>query len=227
MPIVNRREQGYGKENIKYSNPLARCALFAKTMPIEQLISAHGYVAILIGTFLEGEIVLVVGGFLAHRGYLELPWVIAAAFMGTLAWHQLFFFFGRKKGQQYLSKRPAWQVKAGRVFGLLRKHQSWIILGFRFLYGVRTVTPFLIGSSGFARVRFAVLNAIGAAVWAVLFGVLGYLLGPTLELFLKEAKRYELGIVLVIIMVGVAFWLVHLFMERRNRTHNKPIRPAP
>jgi len=196
-------------------------------MPIEQLISAHGYVVILIGTFLEGETVLVVGGFLAHRGYLELPWVIAAAFMGTLAGDQLFFFLGRKKGLQYLSKRPTWQAKAGRVSGLLHKHQLWIILGFRFLYGFRTVTPFLIGSSGFAPVRFVVLNVIGAAVWAVVFGVLGYLLGPTFELFLKETKRYELRIVLVIIMVGVAFWLVHLFMERRNRTHNKPIRPTP
>jgi membrane protein DedA with SNARE-associated domain len=196
-------------------------------MPIEQLISAHGYVVILIGTFLEGETILVVGGFLAHRGYLELPWVIAAAFMGTLAGDQLFFFLGRKKGLQYLSKRPTWQAKAGRVFGLLRKHQLWIILGFRFLYGFRTVTPFLIGSSGFAPVRFVVLNVIGAAVWAVVFGVLGYLLGPTFEFFLKETKRYELRIVLVIIMVGFAFWLVHLLMERRNRTHNKPIGPTP
>ena len=39
-------------------------SFFAKTMPIEQLISVHGYVVILIGTFLEGETVLVVGGFL-------------------------------------------------------------------------------------------------------------------------------------------------------------------
>lgn len=190
-------------------------------MPIEHLISAHGYVVILIGTFLEGETVLVVGGFLAHRGYLELPWVIAAAFTGTLAWDQLFFFLGRKKGLQYLSKRPTWQAKAGRVFSLLRKYRLWIILGFRFLYGFRTVTPFLIGSSGFAPVRFVVLNVIGASVWAVVFGVLGFLLGSTLELFLKEIKRYELRIVLTIIMVGVAFWLVHLYLERKNRTHNR------
>jgi membrane protein DedA with SNARE-associated domain len=203
--------------------PIAASVLLAfLAMPIEQLISAHGYVVILIGTFLEGETVLVVGGFLAHQGYLELPWVIAAAFIGTLVSDQLFFFLGRKKGLPYLSKRPTWQAKAGRVFGLLRKYRVWIILGFRFLYGFRTVTPFLIGSSGFAPVRFVVLNVIGAGVWAVVFGVLGYLLGSTLELFLKEIKRYELRIVLTIIMVGVAFWLVHLYMERKNRTHNLP-----
>ena len=190
--------------------------LFTKTMPIEQLISIHGYIAILIGTLLEGETVLVVGGFLAHRGYLELPWVIVAAFVGTLASDQLLFFLGRKKGLPYLQKRPTWQAKAGRVFGLLQSHQLWIILGFRFLFGFRTVTPFLIGSSGFAPVRFVVLNVVGAAVWAVVFGIAGYLLGPTSEFFLKEAKRFELPVVLAIIMVGIAFWMVHFHMQRRK-----------
>jgi len=184
---------------------------------MEQFISTYGYVAILLGTFIEGETVLIAGGFLAHRGYLELPWVIAAAFMGTLAADQLYFFLGRKKGLPYLRKRPTWQRKAERVFDLLSKYQFWIILGFRFLYGFRIVTPFLIGASGFAPVRFVALNVIGAAVWAVIFGILGYLLGPAFELFLKEAKRYELIVVLAIIMIGLVFWVAHFHRERKNR----------
>lgn len=30
--------------------------------------------AVFLGTFIEGEIVLVLGGIAAHRGYLDLPW---------------------------------------------------------------------------------------------------------------------------------------------------------
>ena len=58
-------------------------------MTIESFIETYGYAAILIGTFLEGETILVLGGFAAHRGYLSLPWVIVAAFAGTLSgeWH--------------------------------------------------------------------------------------------------------------------------------------------
>ena len=47
---------------------------------LEILVSAYGYPALFIGTFLEGETILVIAGFLAHRGYLELPWVIVIAF---------------------------------------------------------------------------------------------------------------------------------------------------
>jgi len=94
---------------------------------IEQLISTHGYIILLAGTFLEGETVLIIAGFLAHRGYLELPWVIVVAFIGTLAGDQLYFFMGREKGLKYLTKRPTWQAKAERVFEFLRNHELWIL----------------------------------------------------------------------------------------------------
>jgi membrane protein DedA with SNARE-associated domain len=51
---------------------------------LESIIETYGYWALLVGTFFEGETVLVLGGFAAHRGYLTLPWVILAAFIGSL-----------------------------------------------------------------------------------------------------------------------------------------------
>ena len=58
-------------------------------MSLQQLITDYGYLAILMGTFLEGETILILGGFASHRGYLELPWVVVSAFIGTLAGDQL------------------------------------------------------------------------------------------------------------------------------------------
>ena len=49
-------------------------------MTLESIVDTYGYLAVLLGTFLEGETILVLGGFAAHRGYLALPWVIVAAF---------------------------------------------------------------------------------------------------------------------------------------------------
>jgi len=78
---------------------------------LESLIETYGYLAILIGTFLEGETILVLGGFAAHRGYLALPWVILAAFIGSLCGDQLFFYLGRKHSQMILAKRQSWQSR--------------------------------------------------------------------------------------------------------------------
>lgn len=110
-------------------------------MSLETLISTYGYAAIGIGAFLEGETILILGGLAAHRGYLELPWVIVCAFLGTLFGDQLYFYIGRTKGKALLERRPHWKSKSEKVFLLLNRHQVWVILGFRFLYGLRTVTP--------------------------------------------------------------------------------------
>lgn len=185
-------------------------------MSLEQLVENYGYIAVFFGTFLEGESVLVLGGFLAHRGYLVLQWVILVAFIGTYAGDQFFYYLGRWRGAAILAKRPHWQLRSQKVFDLLHKHQTLVILSFRFFYGLRSVTPFVIGMSGVHPLRYLVLNGIGAVVWAITVGVLGYLLGQTIELFLEEAKKYELVILATIILLAGAYWVFRWFKENRE-----------
>ena len=66
---------------------------------LEELVRNYGYIIIVIGTFLEGETILVVAGFLAYSGYLQLPFVILAGFAGTFAGDQLYFYLGRYQGK--------------------------------------------------------------------------------------------------------------------------------
>jgi len=185
-------------------------------MSLEELISAYGYWAIAVGTFLEGETILVLRGLAAHRGYLDLRWVVACACLGTLIGDQLFFYIGRSTGQTVLDSRPGWKGKAEKVFSLMSKHQNLLILGFRFLYGLRIVTPFELGASGIARLRFAILNAAGALLWAVTVGVMGYLLGHTLEVIIGDIERYEVWLFLGVAAVGGMVWACRLLWKRRT-----------
>ncbi len=137
------------------------------------------------------------------------------AFLGTLFGDQLYFDIGRTKGEALLAKRPGWKSKSAKVLSLLENHQVWLILGFRFLYGLRTVTPFLIGASRIAPARFLILNMIGASIWAVLIGTLGYLFGQTLELMIGEIVHYELLVFAVLAGVGAIVWSAHLFAKKR------------
>jgi len=183
-------------------------------MTFESIIEHYGYLAIFVGTFLEGETILVVAGFLAHRGYLELAWVVGWAFLGTYMGDQLFYYIGRWRGDTLLQKRPHWELRSRRVFELLRRHQVLVILGFRFLYGLRTVTPFLIGMSGVRPLRYLILNGLGALGWAIAVGGLGYLLGQTLELFLQHIKRYEIIILATIFLLAAGYWAFRWWRER-------------
>lgn len=187
-------------------------------MSLQLLIQEYGYVVIAVGTFFEGETVLVLGGLAAQLGYLELPWVIASAFGGTVCGDQLYFFIGRYHGRGMLAKRPQWQRRSKRVFDILHRHQNWFLIGFRFLYGLRTVTPFAVGMSQVSAVRFVLLNIFSAAVWAIAIGTLGYVFGSAIQAVIGDIKHYELTIMLSIAAAAAMAWAVSTWRRRRLST---------
>ena len=96
---------------------------------LESLLNSYGYPLILVGTFLEGETILVLGGVSAHMGYLSIKWVIACGFAGTLLGDQLYFFLGRRYGTSFVANRPAWQARSRRIQRILDRHPLLLILG--------------------------------------------------------------------------------------------------
>lgn len=140
------------------------------------LIVKYGYWAVLVGTFIEGETVLLLGVMAVMQGYLQLPGVIFMSFLGVLGSDQLYFHLGRWKGREWLLARPRLHRKADKALRWLRKYEHLFIVGFRFVYSVRVVTPILIALSGVSAWRYLWYNLASCALWAVLFGVMGYYL---------------------------------------------------
>jgi membrane protein DedA with SNARE-associated domain len=72
-----------------------------------------------------------------------------------------------------------------------------------------------VGISNIPPLRFFCLNGIGAAIWAVSFGVGGYYLGDVLERFLQEAKWWVAGGLLCVLVV---VWGVKTLRNRKRKT---------
>ena len=188
---------------------------------LTELIRQYGYLAILIGTFLEGETILILGGFAAHMGYLDLPLVIASAFAGSFSGDQLYFYIGRHFGPKIISRRLSWQEGAEKVYKHLHRHQNLLILTFRFFYGFRNVTPFVVGSARISRLRFFMLNLIGAVIWAFSFGYAGYLFGEAFNMFMDNFQRYQMYVLLALAALGIFIWLITLLLHRRRALEHK------
>lgn len=176
-------------------------------MDIQSLIAEYGYLAVFIGSFLEGETALLIGGFLAHSGHLQLLYVMLAAALGSFLGDQLYYYIGRHKGISYIDSKPQWRSRADVIFGYLHRHPILFILGFRFMYGLRTVAPFIIGASGYPPLPYTLLNIVGVTIWTLIIGSLGYYLGQVAEQFLNDLHRYELWVLGFIIIVAFGYWL--------------------
>jgi membrane protein DedA with SNARE-associated domain len=181
---------------------------------VEEAVARWGYWIVLVWTFFEGETVLVMAGFAAHRGWIRLDGAIAAAFAGSLAGDQILFHVGRRWGRRLLESRPRWRARADRVHALLDRRRDLFVVGFRFLYGLRTVSPLVIGTGTIPSYRFLLLNALGAALWAVSFGLAGYLFGHAFEAAFREVRRYEIAVLGAIALAGLAVWLVRWLRSR-------------
>ncbi len=185
-------------------------------MAFENIVTTYGYPALVIGTVLEGEIILFAGGFEAHTGYLKLPWVMAAAFLGSLAGDQIYFFFGRRKGKAFVQKRPHWKKKVEKVSKLVDRHTTLFVVGFRFMSGLRTVTPFALGLTKISARRFILLNAIGALLWSVVGSLIGYGLGYAAQAANIDVKKDEHWIILGMLCIGALVYIVTFFHKRRS-----------
>jgi len=183
---------------------------------LESLIQDYGYLAILLITFIEGETIVILAGVAAHLGYLNINWVIAVAIVGSFAGDQTWYYIGRRWGPKIIARRLSWQEGAEKVYKHLHRHQYWLILTFRFYYGLRNVTPFVIGSAGIPRLRFFILNLIGAIVWAHVFAYGGYLLGQTFTLFIDDYHKYALYVLGGLVLIGLVIWLTTLIRHRRR-----------
>ncbi len=186
---------------------------------LEAFIARFGYAAIVAGTFLEGEAVLVAAGAFAHRGLLSLPWVMLAAFVGSVVGDQLWFQLGRRFGPGLLARRPTWQAQVDRVQALLARYGTVFVFGFRFVVGLRTITPALLGISGYPVSRFVPLNIVGGPVWAVGIGAAGYALGASLSAVLARAAHVE-ELLLAVAAVAVLVFVAWRLRQRRSRANS-------
>ena len=182
------------------------------------LIERFGYAATFAGTLIEGESLLILSGLAAHRGYLSLPLVILVGAVGGAIGDMAFFLLGRHYGGDLLTRFPRFAPAAGRVHAMIERHPAFAILAVRFMYGLRTAGPAIIGTTRIALAEYAVLNALGAATWSVCWAGAGYVLGHAAERLLGDLAHVErelFGAAIVAIVVGVV--ALHVWRSRRTR----------
>lgn len=194
--------------------------------PVE-LLQSYGYLALLVGTFLEGETIVIIAGFLAQQDLLSPPLIALCAFCGSVTSDQLMFILGRWKGMAIIHRFHKLEKKIGKAAQLLARYETPLILGFRFIYGVRNVTPILMGMSGVNHVKFLMLNVIGAALWATSFTAAGYFFGHAVTAFLEavpHAGRYILG---GVVLAVACVWLWHRAKKKKRERETPSVKSCP
>jgi membrane protein DedA with SNARE-associated domain len=186
---------------------------------VPRLVQEYGvwfYLLTFGWTFVEGETFVLVAGFFAAQGLLSAPVLLTAAWLGSFAGDQCYFWIGRRWGLRLLSHRPHWRGPVDSALGWVKRYDKWFILSFRFIYGVRNFSSFALGISGIGWRRFLLLNCLAAMLWALIFVGGGYFCGRALEHMLGQLADEFSMIALAAFLVGViALAIIHRRRRRR------------
>jgi membrane protein DedA with SNARE-associated domain len=176
-----------------------------------EFVKDWGYLAVFLGALVEGESVILTASSLAFFGYLDIYKIMVVAFISTVFADQSLYHVGRHYGVSFFDKYPRFKPASDRAFKLLHRFDIWFILSFRFIYGIRTISPVVIGASGVEIKRYTILNLIAAFIWTVISCWGGYTLGEAMMKILENIhiiQKYIIGffLFLILLILGFSVW---------------------
>jgi membrane protein DedA with SNARE-associated domain/membrane-associated phospholipid phosphatase len=177
--------------------------------------------AAFLGLVIPGESLVLVAGFLAAQGVLDLRVLMLTVALGAVLGDSIGYEMGRRLG------RPA-LLQYGRHFGITnasvhkadaffaRNGSKSVFLG-RFVGFSRAIVPFLAGSSKMPYRKFLPYNILGAALWSAAMVLLGYFLGAgwhTAARWVGRASAILAGILLFFLVLA---WLYRWAVRHETR----------
>lgn len=163
-----------------------------------------------LGVPFPGETMLITAAVFAATGHLSIIGVILAAIIGAVVGDNIGFGIGWYGGYPILRRYGKYvrldqaKLKVGRY--IFMRHGAKVVFFGRFVSVLRTYAAFLAGTNHMRWRRFLVANALGAIVWATLYGVGAYLASATIAK-LNTPVAIALGVIAVVVIVLAGFFV--------------------
>lgn len=180
-----------------------------------------GEAAFFLGFVVPGETAVLLGGFLASQGHLNIVTLIVIVVISAILGDTVGYEVGKHLGPWVLQ------------LGILRKHQDRlnsaqemlrrrggpaVFLG-RWTAFFRAVMP---GLAGLSRLRYRVFlfwNALGGIAWGITFSLIGYFAGAS---YAKVASRIGEGTAVLVVVLAIAGIVVWRVRRKRHEQDQAP-----
>jgi membrane protein DedA with SNARE-associated domain len=177
---------------------------------------AFAEAAVLVGMVFPGEVALLVAGFAAHQGWLDLRLMIVVAVGAATLGDSVGYEVGRRLGPRLRASRLGTRIgedKWRRADDFLHRHGGKAVLLGRFTAILRALTPGIAGAARMPYLRtFLPWNVAGAVLWGAGSVLLGYAFSASLATVDHVLVYLPVA---VIVVAAVAYLLVRRTRARQ------------
>jgi membrane protein DedA with SNARE-associated domain len=198
---------------------------------LEPTLNQFGYLAVVglvliedFGVPVPGETVVILAAVYAGTGRLNIALVALLGFCGALLGDNIGFaighFGGRRLAQRYGRYIFLTPERLDKATAFFDRHGGKIIIVARFIEGLRQANGIIAGTTGMQWTRFLIFNAIGAALWVLVWTSVGYFSGNHIDTIYNAATRYStyLAIALGGLLLAYIAWRLVRVSRARART---------
>ena len=165
----------------------------------------------LLGLVMPGESLVLLGGFFAEQGLLNLGDLIFVISTAAILGDSIGYELGRHLGSGWLLKHGVRfglrQAHLDRVDGIFVCHGGKAVFGSHFLHLLRALMPFVAGVHRMRYLKFLLFNAAGCIVWTTVFVSIGYLAGASWHVAAKWIGRASEIVGFALLLVIALGWL--------------------
>lgn len=173
---------------------------------------AMGEALLIIGLFVPSTAVLVGAGVLVGTGHLGFWPVILATAIGCIVGDQISYWAGRLFGERLKTMWPLHLypqlVAKGEDF--VRVHGGKSIAIGRFVPGVKSVVPGIVGMFGMNQLFFIFVNVTSGIFWSFAHVVPGVLIGQGLAFAGELSGRLLVVLLVLLVLLALAGYVIRL-----------------
>ncbi len=163
----------------------------------------------LIGAFIPGTILIVVFGFLAAHGDLNVWTLIIVSAVGAILGDSTSYFLGTKGTRLFNRENRILNIshlEKGRQF-FARYGDRSIFIG-RFVGVLRPIVPFVAGASRMKMRIFLFWNVVSGVSWSIVYVLLGYFFGDSFSSIEIWTGRVGVFVVLLALIIFVLWYII-------------------
>ncbi len=152
--------------------------------------------------FVPGDaLIFSVGMIAAHDGqnHLHIQYIIPLLLLAAILGDNVNYFVGKKFGHWILNQNDSFFLKKKHIdkaTDFFNENGKKAIIIARFMPVVRTIIPFICGTTNLNYRTFLSYSVIGAILWVALISLLGYFLGG-FEFVHQHLEKFIFGIVIL------------------------------